>query len=133
MSNQLVISAREWLGTKWQHNQCKKGLGVDCVNFLYAVAIESGLTIATIPKSYGRLAIGSEISDYLSRHFILKPNLTIEESNILLFQFSGYNNHVAIATGKDSMIHASASHKKVVEHTIDNRWLRILKGVWKIG
>jgi len=133
MSNQLVISAREWLGTKWMHNQCKKGLGVDCVNFLYAVGVDAGLKLSPIPERYNRVARGDDIADYLSRHFEKKDDLTIEEGNILLFKFSGYNNHVAIATSSATMIHASANHKKVVEHSIDGKWQRILKGVWEVG
>jgi cell wall-associated NlpC family hydrolase len=129
--NKLVLSAREWLGTAWMHRQCVKGIGVDCVNFLYAVGIDAGLDLSPIPDGYGRVAVGDDITDYLSRHFVKKDDLSIEEGNILLFKFSGYNNHVAIATSANTMIHASASHKKVIEHSIDGKWQRILKGVWE--
>lgn len=133
MSDRLVESARTWVGTQWRHKQCVKGIGVDCVNFLYAVGIEAGLELSPIPESYGRVAVGDDITAYLSRHFTKKDSFEVEKGNILLFKFSGYNNHVAIATSPNTMIHASASHGRVVEHTIDGKWLRILKGVWYGG
>lgn len=128
----LVNSAREWLNTKWHHNQCVKNVGVDCINFLYASGIEAGLTLSPIPEVYGRIAYSDGIKSYLNQHFHLKQYNEIELGDILLFQFSGYNNHVAIATSFNTMIHASASHEKVVEHSIDGIWRRMLKGVWMI-
>ncbi|HET8688175.1 MAG TPA: NlpC/P60 family protein, partial [Methanosarcina sp.] len=109
--------AREWLGTPWRHNCQVKGVGVDCINFLEAVAKESGYDIPPIPSHYGRTAIDDGIREYLNQYFI--PSHTITTGTILLFQFGGYNNHVAIATSETTMIHASFRHKKVVEHPID--------------
>jgi hypothetical protein len=121
--------ARTWLGTPWQHNQKVKGLGVDCVNFLIEVAKESGLKIEKIPLSYGRTAIDNQIERYLERNFIKKSDLSIEENNILLYRFSGYNNHVAIATSSTTIIHANSKVGKVVEHSIDGVWKRCLESV----
>jgi hypothetical protein len=130
--SKLIKVARTWLDTPWQHNQKVKGLGVDCVNFLIAVAFESGLNIEPIPLSYGRTAIDNQIERYLERNFIKKPDLAIEENNILLYQFSGYNNHVAIATSPTTIIHANSKEGRVVEHSIDGVWKRCLKSVWMI-
>lgn len=131
--NRLVLCARDWINTPWMHKQSVKGVGVDCVNFLYAVGIEAGLKLSPIPEQYGRIAIADNITQYLCSHFVKKENLVVAEGNILLFKFSGYNNHVGIATSDKTMIHASAHHQKVVEHAIDGKWQRILKGVWTCG
>jgi cell wall-associated NlpC family hydrolase len=131
--NKLVLTAREWLGTPWMHKQAVKGIGVDCINFLYIVGLNAGLDLKPIPEQYGRIAVGDDITNYLDRHFIKRDDLTVEQGDILLFKFSGYNNHVAIATSSNTMIHASANHKKVVEHAIDGIWIRMLKGVWRVG
>lgn len=39
----VVAQARTWLGTPFHHNQCQKGVGVDCVHLVIGVARELGL------------------------------------------------------------------------------------------
>ncbi len=127
----IIEIARSWLNTPWHHNQNKKGLGVDCVNFLASVAIESGYDIPPIPKKYGRIATSTEIEDYLDVHFIRKNRTKeLNKTDLLLFKYSGYNTHVAIATSENTIIHASLGHGKVIEHPIDGVWWRILKNTW---
>lgn len=126
----LTTSARDWINTPWRHNTCKKGLGVDCVNFLFAVAKESGYKLPPLPSNYSRVTVNDEILTYLNTN--LQKVSTIERDTVLLFQFAGYNNHVAIATSTNTMIHASQSHRKVLEHPIDGIWLRMLKGKFKL-
>lgn len=125
----LIQIARSWLGTKWMHNQCKKGLGVDCVNFIWAVAKEAGLEGSDLPLRYSRIAKYNDIEHYLDELFP-QTNI-IRPSNILLFKMNGFNNHVAYATDK-GMIHASLSWGKVVEHSIDGYWQRFLVKQWKV-
>lgn len=125
----LVMEARSWLGTKWRHNQCKKGLGVDCVNFIWAVAKECGVNGSNLPLRYSRVSRYSEIEKYLDEH--LESTNRFRETNILMFELSGYNNHVAFATDI-GMIHASLSWGKVVEHPIDGIWERCLVRQWKV-
>lgn len=129
--DKIIEIARSWLNTPWHHNQKQKGLGVDCVNFLASVAIESGYEIAPIPKKYGRIASSNEIESYLDLHFIRNIDKKIlNKTNVLLFKYSGYNTHVGIATSHNTMIHASLPHGKVIEHPIDGVWWRILKNSW---
>lgn len=128
----LISKAREWLGTSWQHNQRKKGIGVDCVNFLTEVAKESGYQLKPIPKEYGRTPITDGIRTYLNENLEYKNSRDIESEDILLFKFAGYNNHVAIATSINTMIHASLPHKRVIENSIDELWLRMLTGIWRL-
>lgn len=39
----IVDSAVSWLGTRWHHNQCVKGAGVDCGRFIHSAYLEAGL------------------------------------------------------------------------------------------
>lgn len=126
----LVTVAREWTGTPWMHGQRTKLIGVDCVGFLFAVAEDCGYHLPQMPNNYTRTALNDEIRQYLDLN--LKPSHDIKRNAILLFQYAGYNNHVAIATSEHSIIHASYSHKKVVEHPLDGIWLRTLKGIWTL-
>lgn len=125
----LIIEARSWLGTKWMHNQCLKGVGVDCINFIWAVTSQCGLEGSAVPSRYARIARYNQIEQYLDEHLIMTEQLI--PSNILLFESAGFNNHVAFATDC-GMIHASSTWGKVVEHPIDGIWCRTLKKQWQI-
>lgn len=127
--SRVIEVARSWLGTSWMHNQKVKGIGVDCIGFLFAVAEECGYDLPSIPSNYPRTALDDGIRKYLDANLI--PCEEIKAERVLLFQYAGFNNHVAIATSANSIIHASYTHKKVVEHPLDGIWLRTLKGVWE--
>ena len=127
----LLIEARTWLGTPWMHNQCVKGVGVDCVNFVWAVAKESGLNGSDLPTRYARVSRYREIEKYLDDCFPSTPIDELVRGNILLFQLNGYGSHVAYAT-ENGIIHASVTWKKVVEHPIDGIWERTLIKQWSV-
>lgn len=125
----LIAIARSWLGTKWMHNQCKKGLGVDCVNFIWAVAQECELKGSDLPLRYSRISRYNEIEKYLDGCF--EKIDTFRSTNILLFKMNGFNTHLAYGTDI-GMIHASVAWGKVVEHPIDGIWKRCLVNQWKV-
>lgn len=128
----LIKIAESWIGTPWQHNQCKKHVGVDCVQFLQSVARASGYYLPEIPARYGKVARDNSIEIFLNQNFIKKNNKKIRRTNILLFCFQGYNNHVAIAVDTKTIVHASFKEKKVVKQALDPTLIRILKGVWTL-
>ena len=127
----LTEIARTWLGTKWVHHQSKKGIGCDCVGFLYGVAEEAKINLPPIPKPYPRLPKHNDIKTYLETNFTITD--TIEKDTILLIEYNGIYCHVAIATSENTMIHADSSHKKVIEHEIDEYWLKRIKEIYKIN
>lgn len=126
---QLITIARSWLGTPWRHNQCVKGLGVDCVNFVWAVAKEAGLDGSDLPSRYARVSCYRQIEKYLDGFL---PRIEVlRESNLLLFELNGYTTHIGFATDK-GMIHASLQWGEVVEHPIDGIWANSLVKQWKV-
>ena len=126
----LITNARSWLNVPWKHGQRDKNIGVDCVNFLFAVGEDTGLVLPPFPDKYSPIARGTEILDYLSANFTQVDE--IEPADILLIKFSGYNTHVAIATSPTTMIHACLRRKRVVEHAIDDVWRRTIDSIWEI-
>jgi cell wall-associated NlpC family hydrolase len=42
----IIAAASSWLGTRWHHNQCVKGAGVDCGRFIHAAYLGAGLVAA---------------------------------------------------------------------------------------
>ena len=128
----MIAEAREWLGTPWKHNRQDKYRGVDCINFLWAVGITAGLELEPIPEEYARTEKDNEIGQYLDRHFAKTTQANLHQGCILLMRFSGFYSHVALATSKCTIIHASLRHNKVVEHQLDGIYLRIIKGIWEV-
>jgi cell wall-associated NlpC family hydrolase len=125
----IITEARTWKGTIWHHNQRCKGAGVDCAQFIGAVASAVGIDLGDLPRRYSRQAN----DDTLLRE-VEKRATKIEEIEpgaILVFKYAGFPHHLAIATSPTTMIHSSLSHGKVVEHSIEPSHLRILIGVYR--
>jgi cell wall-associated NlpC family hydrolase len=126
----LTEIARTWLNTKWVHCQSNKGVGCDCVGFLFGVAKEANLGLPSLPKAYARLPKQDDIKKYLDANF---DGITaIEADSILLLEFQGIRCHVAIATSNNTMIHADSMAGSVIEHRIDEMWLRKIKYIYRI-
>lgn len=127
----FISIARSWLGTKWQHDQQVKGIGVDCVNFLMAVAIEYGCELPPIPKNYDRMSRNNEIVDYIADNFDEIPKQSMDSTDIAIFKVSGYSTHVGIITAPYQIIHACNKTGSVIEHNLDGVFLRKLHSVWR--
>jgi cell wall-associated NlpC family hydrolase len=133
----FIKIARSWLGTKWQHDQQIKGVGVDCVNFLTAVAIEYGCDLPPIPKNYERVSRNNEIIDYIADNFNciykkgIQTKIEMKTTDIAVFNISGYSTHVAIITEPYKIIHADNRVGRVIEHNLDGVWLRKLESIWR--
>ena len=127
VEDRLVKNAESWLGTPWMHNQQLKGIGVDCIRFLEAVAIESGLDIEPLPKHYCRTPTGNAFKDYLDRNFT--PTDRVKTGTILLFQVKGICTHVGIAVNENTFIHAGKT--KVIKMSLNGKFQRNLKGIYQ--
>jgi len=133
---EVVIEARKWLGTQWNHAQSTQGVQVDCVNFVYGVAKACDIDCGNLPEEYPRLSDGKELIKYLDTYF---KETTLENAkigDILVFKFFGVPHHLGILTnllGYPSVIHSSAEFMKVVEHILDSKYVRVLSGVYSLG
>jgi cell wall-associated NlpC family hydrolase len=117
MINILLKEARSWIDTPWVHNHRVKGQGVDCINFIAACAETVGIYLP-IPVFYEK----NPEQDYLmeAMGFYLRPlqQKTPTIGNIVAFNYCGIIHHVAIASGENTIIHASAQHHRVLEQEI---------------
>lgn len=143
---QIVAAARRWIGTPFQHQGRLKATGVsqgrcDCLGLLVAVAQELGLkTCRGTPKflaslderDYGHIPDGKRLQTVLDEVLNTVPNAEMQPGDVLLLRFDGAPQHLGIASdyhgGGLGIIHALASARKVVEHTLDPTWYqRIIK------
>lgn len=132
---QIVDAAREYIGTPWKHQACAKGVGIDCVNLLAAVAYDCGLGDARPLarseqyRAYGREPLPETLfegcDEYLERIKVADAGL----GDILLFRVQNgvYPQHFGIISrvtteGKpEYIIHAtSAAPRRVTEQRIDH-------------
>lgn len=151
----IVLTAREWLGTPY-HFQARgpKGNegGTDCVGLLIGVAKDLGLIEGDYdPTGYKWETDGIQLNKELARWadciaFDNEPEELrtqwadlIEEGDILVFRIIGLPQHTAFASkiqyGEEwhwGMIHAYNPSGSVIEHRLDERWMKRLVQIWRL-
>lgn len=125
----LVSAARTWIGTPFSHQGRTKGHGVDCIGIAVGAAIEAGYEVDD-RVNYGHHPTG-ELVQELKRQCYQVPRCEMQANDLMLFRFGRAPLHVAICAG-DTMIHAYQPAGGVVEHNIDEKWMRRLVSVWRI-
>ena len=108
----IVAAAREWIGTPYLHQASLRGVGCDCLGLVRGVWRE---VIGAEPEQPGPYSAdwaeaGGVESLALAgaRHFVPIAPDSIAEGDVLLFRWKPHvpAKHLAIATGRDLMIHA---------------------------
>ena len=126
----IVDEARTWLGTRWQHQGCVKGVGVDCVGLIGGVALALRLPGAREWRDapawhqYGRKP---DPRTLLAGCDALMDRIPIDAAgagDVLVLQFGAGPQHFAIVSGEDppAIIHALAQARKVAEARLDDTW-----------
>lgn len=128
----IVAGARSWIGTRWQHQGCVKGVGVDCVGLIGGVALALGLPGATEWRDapawhqYGRKP---DPATLLAGCDALMDRIAVDqarEGDVLVLQFNAGPQHFAIVSSDDppAIVHALAQARKVAEARLDETWRR---------
>lgn len=115
-ASDIVIEAREWLGTPFHHQGRAKGRGVDCIGLAVGCLRELGIPTYD-PSGYAREPDGTLERELFKRLELIE----IQPGALLLFRIRRNPQHVAIATDY-GMIHSYIGTNKVVEHVIDQWW-----------
>jgi NlpC/P60 family putative phage cell wall peptidase len=127
--NPLIAAARECLGTPFHHQGRQPGIGLDCIG-LIVVALQATGKQVHDRSDYGKRPDGKSLETALAAHGAV-PVQDIAAGDILLFRYDGQPQHVALATGADSMIHSFAPAGEVVETLIGAYWRRRLVGIYR--
>lgn len=145
----LVVAARGWLGTRFQHQgRCKRSAmhrgGVDCLGLLMGIAKElmlkarDGRALTTHDRlDYGHYPAAGGLQCQLDA--LLWPGEPpMMPGQIGLFRIDGQAQHLGIFTDYAEagdglgLIHAYAPARQVVEHRLDVMWERRLAGLWRV-
>jgi NlpC/P60 family putative phage cell wall peptidase len=122
----IIATARTWLGTPWVHQGRLKGIGVDCGGLIIGVGRELGL-LDFDTQAYGRIPDGQRLRALCDEHLLAKPVSDIVPGDVLLMRFTRHPQHLAIVGDRGepfSLIHAYADAGRCVEHGADQKWRR---------
>lgn len=125
----LVRTARGYLGTPFHHAGRQKGLGVDCVGLVLCALHELGATDWD-DRHYSRLVDPDHLRRQIERHCDPVPVEARQPGDLLLFRVQGVAQHVGLFTG-ESVIHAYETVGYVVEHRFGAAWERRLAAVYR--
>lgn len=131
MQNDIVDTARSWLGTRFHHQgrikktDTHKG-GVDCLGLLIGVARELDLPFSQYDEvDYPHYPDTQRLRANLASVMQEISVENIEIGDVLLLNIDGSPQHLAIVSelaGELAIIHAYAPAKAVVEHLLDDYW-----------
>jgi hypothetical protein len=142
MQQQIVTTARTWLGTRFHHQgRVKKSEnsqgGVDCLGLLIGVASERGLPLAKLDEtSYSHHPNTDKLQQILAENMQEIAIPQIQEGDILLLSIDSHPQHLAIVsnfTNGLGIIHAYAPARKVVEHSLDSWWCERIVAAFRIA
>jgi NlpC/P60 family putative phage cell wall peptidase len=123
----IVASARRWIGTPYLHQASLIHIGCDCLGLVRGVWRE---VIGAEPEATPPYtpdwseALGMEtLLDAAHRHFAPLPNLDFRDGDVIAFRFLEHlpAKHLGIATSRTHMVHAH-SGACVTEVPIGAHW-----------
>ena len=124
----IIVLARGWLGTPYQHQASLKGVGCDCLGLVRGVWRERFGNEPEAPPAYApdwaEAGLQETLADAGRRHLIEIPPLVFEEGDVLLFRWKPHlpAKHAGIATSRSTMIHAQEG-VAVSEVPLSDWWL----------
>lgn len=131
MQEQIVATARSWLGTRFHHqgrlkkSENNKG-GVDCLGLLIGVSVELNLPFTEEDETnYSHSPDTKKLREKLAHSLQGISISEINSGDILLLNIDGQAQHLAIVSDMADglgIIHAYAPARAVVEHPLDTWW-----------
>jgi NlpC/P60 family putative phage cell wall peptidase len=141
MNRALILAeAREWLGTRWQHQASVKGKGCDCIGLVAGVARSVGVAEAVEffydprVRGYGRHPNPDMLTAACARYMDRVDLIDRRPADVLVLRFDHDPQHFAFLsrTDPDYIIHAYAQVRKVVENRIDALWRSRIVSAWRL-
>ena len=143
MMEDILTTARTWLGVKFHHQGRSRAAGVDCLGLLVKVAEECGLTKdGALLAGYDETTYGHNPDTHYLRAMLsqLLAPIAVSElrpGDVALFAIERRPQHLAIISdypvvGELGMIHAYAPARHVIEHRLDEGWREKMVGAWRM-
>lgn len=132
---QVVDTARQWIGTPYRHQGRTKGRYVDCIGLIVGVGADLGATVIA-PDDYSDSPSGAMLMEKARDQFDEVTDRTHPLPGDIMVLWGWNRNepqHFAIRAeygGRATMIHAFSKRKQVVEHGIDPFWEKRLMALF---
>lgn len=131
----LDEAARHYLGTPFLHQGRDATCGIDCIGLLVLAAKDSGLNALASHdfNGYARNPAGQVLESRLSAALVRVDDL--KPGDIVSVDFFGKTRHVGIIgehNGRLTIIHTYNRPAKVIEHGLDEKWIRRIKGIYRV-
>jgi NlpC/P60 family putative phage cell wall peptidase len=134
--DEIVITARRWIGTSYHHQASVRGVGADCLGLVRGVWRELFGTDAETPPTYSRdwaEASGREaMLEAAARHLLRIPVSSAEAGDVAVFRLRPgcVAKHAGILTSPSSMLHAMEG-AAVAEVALGPWWRRRIAGAFR--
>lgn len=132
LSDKIVAEALSWVGTPFHHQGRKKGVGVDCVGFLLEIFRPFGIVDFDM-DGYARAPDQTLLVETLDQKAIKLDVIDIsiiQPVDILLFRIGRREQHVALATDNQNIVHATAKYG--VRHHHIHPFRNRLSGIYRV-
>jgi len=138
MGSEIVLLARGWIGTPYEHQASCKGAGADCLGLLRGVWRELHGSEPENPGAYTPDWAETDGVERLlpaaRRH--MREVAVVKPGDVMIFRFGrAVAKHVAIVSettlGAEKIIHAYAG-RGVVESPLTPAWARRIAGQFRI-
>jgi NlpC/P60 family putative phage cell wall peptidase len=136
--DRLIVAARGWIGTPWQHQASTRGAGCDCLGLLRGVwrEVHGAEPEALPPYAPDWAAAGREtLHDGLARHLCAVPLGAPAPGDVALFRIGpGPASHCGLMASRDgtlTLIHAR-QNGAVREEAFTAAWRRRLAFVFRL-
>ena len=132
---EIVCTARGWLGTPYQHQASLRGVGCDCLGLLRGVWRELYGPEPQTPEPYSpawaELAEGDPLLAAAARHLVPCASFVLQPGSVLVFRWrtNVAAKHCGIVTSAGRFLHAHDG-ASVAEVTIVPGWRRRIVGVF---
>jgi len=125
----IVEAARSFLKVPFRH-QGRNRLGLDCLGLVIMSAELAGVELEDL-KGYARVPDSDRLRSECDRQ-LKKVNMSdMRNGDLLLMVFRTEPQHIAIKTDI-GIIHSHKADGGVVEHRLDDVWLKRIKGVYRL-
>ena len=133
--NEIIVEARSWIGTKWQHQASLKGVACDCIGLVRGVHREiTGISIAdtvNYPQTAFYYCREEKMYPEMQNYLQEIPVSEAKPGDILTFAMKERfpDHHLGIISYDGFFIHAygDVGIKKVVEMRIDANWQNCIR------
>jgi cell wall-associated NlpC family hydrolase len=133
LSRQPVVdAARAYLGVPYDH-QGRSRFGIDCCGLVVLAARGCGIEVEDA-RGYSRVPDGKTFLGHIEKQMLRIPLSELRPGDVLAFTFLRDPQHAAIVTQTApvlKIIHAHMRVRKVVEHALDDAWMRKITSAYR--